>query len=378
MWLPKVRTVIINQWDPIDPTTMIELVSSWRDVLPPLVYDVVVNQFIVQRLSDALKSWKPGHHHKHKGTVPEPHTWLFPWLPYLDDYHLDPKSSAGLIADVRRKLRSSFDTWNPSKGTIPGLERWQEVRTLRSELNDDLDFKLLPALARYLNDHFVVDPADQDITSLEAVFKWLRFFKPGKFCRIFLDAFFPKWLNILYEWLTSDPNYEEVGQWYTWWQSVFPAELNSEPVMAAEWEKGLAMITQALDIGPEHVKAELSKPVAGPSRPVASSSNQKKASAVNETARSQAHEAAKAEVSFKDLLEDLCEQESLLLVPMRQAHPITGLPLFRITASASGAGGISLYIQGDVAYVQNRKDRSRWDFVDLFEPGVLAALAEGR
>jgi len=249
---------------------------------------------------------------------------------------------------------------------------------LRPELNKDLDVKLLPALARYLNDHFTIDPADQDITPLEAVFKWSKFFKPEKFCRIFLDAFFPKWLNILYEWLTSDPNYEEIAQWYAWWQSAFSTALNEVPAMTAEWEKGLTMITQALDIGPNFVKTELSKPVAGPARPILSSSQTNKVPLADKKHRSQIQEAAKAEVSFKDLLEDLCEQESLLLIPMRQAHSINGLPLFRITASASGVGGIVLYIQGDVAYVQNKKDRSQWDFVDLFQPGVLAALAEAR
>lgn len=378
IWLPKVRTVVVNQWEPTDSTPMIDLIRNWRGVLPQPVYDVVVNQLVVQRLSDTLKAWKPGHHRKERKSSPELHTWLFPWLEYLDDYHLDPRSSAGLLADVRRKLRSYFDTWNPSKGTIPGLERWQEVHALRPEINKDLEVKLLPALARYLNDHFIVDPADQDITSLEAVFKWSNFFKPEKFCRIFLDAFFPKWLNILYEWLTSDPNYDEIGQWYAWWQGVFPGEINSEPAMALEWEKGLTMINQALEIGPMHVKNELSKPVAGPTRPIAPSSHRKSDVAAKEKIRSQVQEAAKAEISFKDLLEELCEQESLLLVPMRQAHPITGLPLFRITASASGVGGVALYIQGDVAYVQSKKDRNRWDFVDLFEPGILAALAEGR
>ncbi len=83
-------------------------------------------------------------------------------------------------------------------------------------------------------------------------------------------------------------------------------------------------------------------------------------------------------MSFKDILEELCEQESLLIIPLRRAHPATGLPLLRITASSAGTGGSVVYLKGDVVWAQDKKDRNVWEPVDVFRDGVLVAMAEGR
>ena len=65
-----------------------------------------------------------------------------------------------------------------------------------------------------------------------------------------------------------------------------------------------------------------------------------------------------------------------MLIPLRKAHPETGLPLMRVTASATGSGGVVVYLKGDVVYAQNKKNRAVWDPVDVFEEGALSALAE--
>lgn len=43
--------------------------------------------------------------------------------------------------------------------------------------------------------------------------------------------FFPKWLQVLYTWLTHSPNYEEVTKWYTGWKSMLPASLLAHPII---------------------------------------------------------------------------------------------------------------------------------------------------
>lgn len=43
--------------------------------------------------------------------------------------------------------------------------------------------------------------------------------------------FFPKWLQVLYTWLTHNPNYEEVTKWYTGWKSMLPASLLVHPII---------------------------------------------------------------------------------------------------------------------------------------------------
>ncbi len=265
-WLPKIRTSIVNDWEPSDSVSLILLISTWKEVLPAFIYDNVVNQLVVQRLSDKLSDWRPSTALKERLSNSAPHIWLFPWLQYLDDYHLDSEIGNGLLTEVRAKLRSAFKSWKPSWGVLEGLGRWRELSIFRSAIDKDLAMNLLPTLARSLNETFHVNPADQDITPLEAVFKWRPFFKADKFSRIFLDAFFPKWIVVLHQWLVSEPNYAEIGEWFSWWQSVFPAEINDIPDVAAEWKKGLAMVNEALDLGPDRAKMELSLPSARPSR----------------------------------------------------------------------------------------------------------------
>ena len=59
-----------------------------------------------------------------------------------------------------------------------------------------------------------------------------------------------------------------------------------------------------------------------------------------------------------------------------EAHELTGLPLFRITASATGKGGVKVYIKGDIVYAQNKKNKSQWEPVGLEEG--LVDRAEGK
>ena len=50
--------------------------------------------------------------------------------------------------------------------------------------------------------------------------------------------------------------------------------------------------------------------------------------------------------------------------------------MFRITASATGKGGVVIYFKGDIIYAQNKKDKSVWEGVGLDD--ALVARAEGR
>ncbi|KAK5188018.1 hypothetical protein LTR16_008927, partial [Cryomyces antarcticus] len=54
-------------------------------------------------------------------------------------------------------------------------------------------------------------------------------------------------------------------------------------------------------------------------------------------------------------------------MPLREAHAATGFPLFRITASATGRGGVVVYFKGDVLWAQNRRDRALFEPVELGE-----------
>jgi tuftelin-interacting protein 11 len=372
LWLPKVRTAITNEWDPHSPSALITLVEAWKDILPPFIYYNVTNILVVQKLSAAVNDWNPRTSLKRKHSQPLPHIWLFPWLQFLDTQHTDPKSSTGLLSDVKRKFRVALDTWDLSRGILPGLEAWSTV--LGSTLQDALIRHLLPRLAQLLATDFEVYPPDQNLTPLETVLKWNGFFKPTVMGQLLLAEFFPKWLNTLHAWLVSDPNYEEVSAWYGWWKEQIPSEVNAVKAVSEQWDKGLEMMNKALDLG-DRAAEELPPPSAGPARPLVSTLPGTPAAA-SPAATAPTPRKVEEETTFRDVVEAWCEEESLLLIPMREAHEVNGLPLFRITASATGRGGVIVYMKGDVVWAQRKGDKSVWEPVGLEES--LVKRAEGK
>merc|ERR1711881_437436 len=110
-------------------------------LLPDFIYHNLVNHLIVSKLLLAIQNWNPRTALKRKSSTPLPHIWLFPWLPFLSAHHTDPTSSTGLLTEVKRKIRVVLDTWDLSRGPLPGLSAWSSV--LGSTLQDALVRHLL-------------------------------------------------------------------------------------------------------------------------------------------------------------------------------------------------------------------------------------------
>jgi tuftelin-interacting protein 11 len=375
MWLPRVRTVLLNEWDVFDPSPATSLVVAWKDVIPAFVYSNILNQVVVPKLSAAIKEWKPRNSRRHPETPQNSSRfpwWLFTWLQYLDEHHTNPKHATGLLSDVRRKFRVVLDTWDLRKGLLNGVDLWKEA--LGSEFDNALQRHLLPRLARHLREYFQVNPQNQDLVAFEDVLKWKDFYKPKVFGLLLVAEFFPKWHNILYVWLTNEPNFEEVGEWFTWWRSQIPPELNQIGVVDDEWTKGLKMMDLAPQLG-DRVATELPAPEAVPTAAPITAAGLKPGKAAPAPTQ-KAKPAPVKEISFKDIVEEWCADQGLILLPLREAHPQNGQPLFRITASASGKGGVIAFLQGDVVWVQNRKARDIWEPMGLEDQ--LVERAEGK
>lgn len=379
LWLPRVRSAILNEWDVHEPTPATSLVEAWRGILPKFVYANVIDQLIVPKLSAAIKAWKPRSSKRSNGSSQQGSRfpwWLFSWLQFLDERHTDPKSPTGLLSDMKRKFRVVLDTWDLSGGLVGGIELWRDA--LGSEFDTTLRNHLLPRLARHLRQEFEVNPQDQDLTALEDVLKWKDFFKPKPMALLLSAEFFPKWHNILHVWLTSEPNYEEVGQWFSWWKQQIPESINEVNIVAEEWDKGLGMMNLALDLG-SRAKTELPPPITTAGTPQASSRESHVTTPVDAGTPAKAKAPPKKQIeetTFKDIVEEWCAEEGLILLPLREAHVQSGLPLFRITASANGKGGVLVYLKGDVVWAQNRKSRDIWEPAGL--DSRLTARAEGR
>ena len=362
LWLPSVSSAV-TQWDVKDPRPMVHLIEVWRPVLPPFIAKRVLEQ-ITRKLSTSVHEWNP---RKFKRS---PHTWIVEWLPYLKPADLDPKGS-GLVAEVKRKLRHALQSIDISRGPLSGMEQWRKVFG-KAEIDRMLTNHLVPRFASHLRDNFEINPAEQDVAPLEAVFAWKGLLSDQALGELLKAQFFPKFLDIIHQWLSSEGVvFNEVQEWIKWWRETLGDDINSLPSVSSCWDEAYTLINQALDLGDARL-TDLPAPRvestrASPEAPDLSKSTNKEP---------QRPAAQVEEATFKDVVEEFCGEENLLMMPLREAHDVTGLPLFRITASATGRGGAVAYLKGDVLWVQNKKDKALWEPTGLDES--LIAKAEGK
>lgn len=361
IWLPKLAGAV-REWNVRDSDQLLAVFEAWQKLMPGFVRAQLLGQDIVRKLEEAVARWEPK---RKKNQNSLPHIWIFPWLQYLPSHHLDPKSSTGLVADVKRKFRQLIDVWEFDRGVIPGLAKWKEV--LRPSRSQDqwkplVMNHLLPSMARYLRAKFKVDPQDQEpyLEMLTGVFEWLDVISASMIGEVVVAEVFPLWHDVLYQWLiTDEANYEEIGQWFEWWKDeVFPDAIKSLPSITAEFQKGTALIEQALDLG-DRAKTELQPPPAGPALQIPKSPSREK----GHHRRAQRHQEPQATpkkeeppaVTFKSIVEDWCQANDLQFIPERKKVHAEG-PLYRITARGDGKGGVLVYFKGDRLFAETRKN----------------------
>lgn len=354
MWFPRIRSSLGTTWDASQSGAVLDLLDAWSTLIPPFLYNQVLEQLIMPRLFSSIREWNP-RRSRNKETL----SFLFQWLPLLGEKVPD------LLTAIKRKFVIVLDQWKPKDGIISDLHEWRELLGPK-EMDVMLERTVLPKLADLLRHTFVVEPKDQKLTALEKVMLWRRSFTPTTFGQLLETEFFPKWLQVLYLWLTGDPNFEEISLWYEWWREVIPEDLHLVPAVKKGFSKALEMMDYALDHGTDSLPA----PLVGPARPIHQPAQvQGRKTSTKHSLREAATEEER-EIDFKDVVEDWCAQQNCLLLPLRKAHE-SGNSLFKITASASGAGGVTVYFRGDIVMMQGRQKGS---FVPVSLQEVAAAL----
>lgn len=362
-WLPRVSSAVTH-WDVKDPHPMVHLVEVWSPVLPRFITKRVMEQ-ITRKLSTSIHEWNPRKFKK------SPHTWIVEWMPYLKASDLDPKGS-GLVGEVKRKVRHALQSIDVSRGPLPGMENWRNVFG-KEEFDRLMTSHMVPRLSAHLRENFEMNPAEQDLAPLEAVFAWKGLISNQVLGEILKAQFFPKFLDAIHQWLSSEEVvFSEVETWIEWWRNeILNDEISCLPSVASGWYDAYSLIIQALDLEDARM-TDLPAPQVQPS---AASPETSKPQSVPKEEPTQPT-AQVEEATFKEVVEEYCAEENLLLIPLREAHEETSLPLFRVTASATGRGGVVAYLKGDVLWAQNKKDKSVWWPTEL--DAELTARAEGK
>jgi len=231
--MPKIRSTISNLWNPRHYDSVIIFVDTWQGVLPEMITENILDQLVLPKLNREVDAWNP-----RLDTVPI-HAWLHPWLPLLGQ-KMEP-----LYPLIRHKLQHVLQEWHPSDPSAHAiLLPWQKVFD-HSSMEALLVRSIIPKLIFILRE-FVINPVQQYIEPFQWLMLWEDMIPVHHFVALLEVEFFPKWLNVLFSWLSSRPDYNEVSRWYLGWKDMFPPDLLTTDRIRIQFNIALEAMNKAV------------------------------------------------------------------------------------------------------------------------------------
>lgn len=68
---------LYRTWNVKDADTMLNLVETWKPILPGWIYQNILEQMVLPKINEGVESWDPL-----SDNIPI-HAWIHPWLPIL-------------------------------------------------------------------------------------------------------------------------------------------------------------------------------------------------------------------------------------------------------------------------------------------------------
>ncbi|KAJ8514652.1 hypothetical protein ONZ45_g7826 [Pleurotus djamor] len=339
IWLPRVRSVLNNEWSPDKPHPAVRLYEAWSNVLPMFIKDNILDQLVLPKVRRAVEGWRP--------KVSEPQvslkTLLFPWFPHLGLRLQD------LLGEARRKIKSLFKTWLVGDPLPDDLDTWREVFDAGDWESLMLKY-VVPKLGATLREDLRINPRNQDMAPIQAVILWSPLLHSSILSQLLETEFFPKWLDILHMWLIQPSvNYEEVSQWYRFWKDSFPESVRTMTSMERGFTRGLQLMNTAIELGPD-APTRLPKP---DYRAEIRASMESKASG---TQKPRVPAARAREITFREIVEEYAGKHDLVVMPSGKTHETSRMPLLRVSAAGKSGtkGGLLIYVLDDAVWASVR------------------------
>jgi len=251
----------------------------------------ILDQLIFPKLHYEVDNWNP-----RQDTVPI-HQWLHPWLHLLGD------RLKSLYPSIRHKLSTVLQDWkaiDTSAHII--IAPWKEVFDFQS-MNMLLEKSIIPSLRNMMRS-FVINPEKQDITPFKAFSIWEDVVPMQSLVDILEQSFFPKYHQVLFTWLSHNPNFQEVSAWYTGWKEQFPVAMLADERVRNQFNRALQAMSTALSGGrivnqPYVPPIPFAAPLPSPKPPTIPPSD---------------------EMTFRQLVEQEAEKCGQLLMPTGKRH----------------------------------------------------------
>ncbi|KAM7474285.1 hypothetical protein LguiB_021528 [Lonicera macranthoides] len=349
---PAVRISGTNTWQAKDPEPMLRFLESWERLLPPPVLQSILDNIVMPKLSGAVDSWDP-----RRETIAI-HSWLHPWLPLLS------QKLETFYLTIRIRLESVHQAWHPSDmSAYTILSPWKTVFDPTS-WEQLMVCCIIPKLLEVMH-RFQINPANQKLDEFYWVRTWATAIPVHHMLHL-MDLFFNKWQEVLYHWLCSHPNFEEVTQWYLGWKELIPPELLANEHIRYRLNLGLDMMNQAvegMEVAQPCLKENISflrvleqRQFEAQQKAAVQAQQQASASLGGSATETGDIGGGGHEMSLKDAIEAYAQQHGLLFRPkhgrMQDGHQIYGF------------GNISIVIDSLNQKVFTQTD-DRWSLVSL-------------
>jgi tuftelin-interacting protein 11 len=106
---------------------------------------------------------------------------------------------------------------------------------------------VVPKLKLVLQDDFEVNPANQKFDQFNWVMRWASAIPGHLMVDMIVKFFFPSWMKGLHFWLKTNPNFEDVANWYRGWKELIPKEFHANESIRRQLECGLNMMNRAVE-----------------------------------------------------------------------------------------------------------------------------------
>ena len=305
--LPKVRNAIVNHWNIRNPESLLQFLEPWAPVLPEIILDNILENLVLPKINNEVENWNP-----RTDTTPI-HKWLHPWLPLMGN-RLEP-----LYPTIRNRLVSVLKDWHASDISAKIiLSPWKTVFDPASW--DALMAKsIIPKLSDAMKS-FVINPRQQILDQFKWLMNWEGLLSVKHMVHLLETEFFPKWQQVLYTWLSNNPNFEEISRWYIGWKSEFPESLVAVDRIRAQFTHALTVIDNALSTGPGYRPTPFMPPPP-------STDEEENTSKPPPPSQKPPPPPSTDDFNFKDLIEHYAQQHNYLLIKTSRQHE--GKPIYQ-------------------------------------------------
>ncbi|RWS27723.1 tuftelin-interacting protein 11-like protein [Leptotrombidium deliense] len=301
IWMPAVRRKLLDLQTIRVCDDVIAFLDKWKPLLPQWLLNNIIEQMIIPRIEKEVEEWNPL-----TDSVPI-HSWIHPWLPLINS-----RSFEVVYIPIRQKLSNALLKWHPSDCSAKLiLEPWKNVWA--SNVWDSFMLHNIVPKLELVMQSYDINPQAQRLDEWNWVMAWQNMLPPHMICSVLEKYFFPKWLNILYDWLSNNPNFDEVSHWYVGWKKMLPEHLSTCESVKDAFNRALEMMNVAVS-SPMGISAYTYTPFV---RNV--SQFQRLAEQISAKPNPTAQQYT-ANPNFKQLLERKAEELSILFMPIANKY----------------------------------------------------------